>query len=90
MSIVIVIIYLIITMIIITNILKVSKAFKENGRMFDHIEGMVRERFESVLQDNVVEEYKPSDAENKTVDLDDFLKTNSNPVKEVKGKGRKI
>lgn len=90
MSVVIVIIYIIITMVIITNVLRLSKAFRENGRMFDNIEGIVRERFQSVLQENVVEEYKPSDTEDKTVDLEDFLKTNSNPVKEVRGKGRKI
>lgn len=90
MSVVVFIFYFIVIMIIIVNILKISKAFKANDRMFDNIEGIVRQRYNSIMQNNQVNDSKVENDIDKSVDLDNFIKSNSNPIKETKGKRSKI
>lgn len=90
MNILVFIFNFLVIVLVIVRIIKVSKSFKSNNRMFDNIEGMVRQRYNSVMQNNEAEQNKVVNDINKSVNLDDFMKSNSNPIKEVKGKGRKI
>lgn len=76
--------------LVIVRIIKASKFFSSNNRMFDNIEGMVRQRYNSLMQDNMLNENKAVKEVETSVDLDVFMKSNSNPIKEVKGKRSKI
>ena len=76
--------------LVIVRIIKASKSFSSNNRMFDNIEGMVRQRYNSLMQDNMLNENKAVKEVETSVDLDVFMKSNSNPIKEVKGKRSKI
>lgn len=83
--------YFIIIMVVIINVSKVAKAFKRNNRMFDNIEGLVRQRYNSLMQNNMnSSENKVVNDVDTSVNLDDFMKSNSNPIKEARGKRSKI
>ena len=90
MSVVILFFYIVVIMIVVANVLRIAKSFKANDRMFDNIESMVRQRYNSLMQNNASDENKIVNDIDNTVNLDDFMKSNSNPIKEVKGKRRKI
>ena len=90
MNILVFIFNFLVIVLVIVRIIKASKSFKANDRMFDSIEGMVRQRYNSVMQNNVSNENKVVNNIDNTVNLDDFMKSNSNPIKEVKGKRSKI
>ena len=90
MSVVILFFYIIVIMVVVVNILRVAKNFRANGRMFDNIEGLVRQRYNNMMKSNATQENKVVNETYQSVDLDDFMKSNSNPIKEVKGKRGKI
>ena len=90
MNILVFIFNFLVIVLVIVRIIKASKSFKVNDRMFDNIEGMVRQRYNSMMQDNMLNENKAVKEVETSVDLDTFMKSNSNPIKEVKGKRSKI
>lgn len=82
--------FLVIIMVTV-KVLKASKSFKRNNRMFDNIEGLVRQRYNSLMQNNInSSENKVVNDVDTSVNLDDFMKSNSNPIKEARGKRSKI
>ena len=90
MNILVFIFNFLVIVLVIVRIIKASKSFSSNNRMFDNIEGMVRQRYNSLMQDNMLNENKAVKEVETSVDLDVFMKSNSNPIKEVKGKRSKI
>ena len=85
MSAIIVFFYLIIFVAIFVKIFKFLKSFNGSNSMIDNINSMIKNRFNSVINDQVCR-----DNNNTDVDLDSFMKSNINPIKEVKGKRGKI
>jgi len=58
--------------------------------MFDNINNMINERYNRTMQNNIFEESNKITSIEKEVNLDDFLKSNTNPVKEKRSKRSKI
>lgn len=87
MSIVFFFFYLLIIITIVTNVLKVVKAFKGQSQMMDNVNDMINDRFKSAMGNSI---FKNNNDKNIDVDLDTFMKSNINPIKETKGKRRKI
>jgi hypothetical protein len=83
--------YFIIIMIIIINIFKTVKHFGANNEFFNNVQELVQERFDSVIQQNSAsDKVKYSKEVEEPVNLDNFMKSNTNPIKETRGKRRKI
>ena len=89
MQIIFFVFYAIVVVTIIVNVLKIVRAFKGNIGMFENLQNMVDERYEREMQNNTFEANKTNNVE-KDANLDDFMKSNTNPIKEVKGKRSKI
>ena len=90
MNVIFLFVYFVIVMIIIANFIIVIKAFRGHHSMFNNIEGMIRQKINSEMQNNIFGEKKVSDKIDEAVNLDDFMKSNTNPVKEKRGKRSKI
>jgi len=90
MNILVFIFNFLVLVLVIVRIIKASKSFKSNNTMFDNIEGMVRQRYNSTMQNNATQGNKVVNNVETSVDLDTFMRSNSNPIKEVKGKRSKI
>ena len=89
MSIIFFVFYAIVVVTIIVNVLKIARAFKGNNTTFGNLRNMINERYNKVMQNNMFETNKTNNVE-KEVNLDDFMKSNYNPIKEARGKRRKI
>lgn len=76
--------------IVVIRIVKASKSFMTSGRMFNNVEERIRQRYNSVMQNNILEDNKAVNEAYESVDLDSFMKSNSSPIKEAKGRRRKI
>ena len=81
--------YTIVIITIIANVLKIVRAFKQNDSMFRNVQDIVNERYNEIIPNDTFRENKTNNTE-KEVNLDEFLKSNTNPVKEKRGKGSKI
>ena len=81
--------YTIVIITIIANVLKIVRAFKQNDSMFRNVQDIVNERYNEIIPNDTFGENKTNNTE-KEVNLDEFLKSNTNPVKEKRGKGSKI
>lgn len=82
--------YFFIIVMIIINALRIVKSFRINNSTFDNVEDRIRQRYNSRMQNNISQENTDIKNIETAVDLDDFMKSNYNPIKETSGKRRKM